>query len=75
VFALVLRILWSMKLSTIPPDVAPYMTSDTIMNTSRLEEFLGSEYASVLRFPIADAFAECFRQEEAKIQAVPAGKS
>jgi nucleoside-diphosphate-sugar epimerase len=75
VFALVLRILWSMKLSTIPSDVAPYMTSDTIMNTSRLEEFLGSEYASVLRFPIADAFAECFRQEEAKIQAVPAGKS
>ena len=75
VFALVLRILWSMKLSTIPPDVAPYMTSDTIMNTSRLEEFLGSEYGTVLRFPIADAFAECFRQEEAKVQAVPAGKS
>jgi nucleoside-diphosphate-sugar epimerase len=75
VFALVLRILWSMKLSTIPPDVAPYMTSDTIMNTSRLEEFLGSDYASVLRFPIADAFAECFRQIEAEVQAVPAGKS
>jgi nucleoside-diphosphate-sugar epimerase len=75
VFALVLRILWSLKLSTIPPDVAPYMTSDTIMNTSRLEEFLGNDYASVLRFPIADAFAECFRQIEAEVQAVPAGKS
>ena len=63
-FALVLRILWNMKLSTIPPDVAPYMTSDTVMDTSRLAEFLGSEYGTVLRFSIADAFAECFRQEE-----------
>ena len=73
-FALVLRILWSMKLSTIPPDVTPYLTSDTIMSTSRLEEFLGSDYASVLRFPIADAFAECFRRIEAKVQAAPAGR-
>ena len=63
-FALMLRLLWSMKLSTIPPDVAPYMTSDTVMDTSRLEEFLGGEYGSVLRFPIADAFADCFRQGE-----------
>lgn len=74
-FRLVLRVLWGIKLSTIPPDVAPYMTSDTVMNTSRLEEFLGSEYENVIRFPIADAFAECFRQGEAKVQAAPAGKS
>ena len=63
-FALVLRILWNIKLSTVPPDVAPYMTSDTVMDTSRLAEFLGGEYGTVLRFSIADAFAECFRQEE-----------
>jgi hypothetical protein len=63
-FALVLRILWNLKISTIPPDVAPYMTSDTVMDTSRLEEFLGTERGAVLRFSIADAFAECFRQEE-----------
>ena len=74
-FALVLRLLWSMKLSTIPPDVAPYMTSDTIMNTSRLEEFLGSEYGTVVRFPIADAFAECFRPGEARVQTAPDGKT
>jgi nucleoside-diphosphate-sugar epimerase len=73
-FALVLRILWSIKISTIPPDVAPYMTSDTVMNTSRLEDFLGSEHRTVIRFPIADAFAECFRQGASKVQAAPAGK-
>ena len=74
-FALVLQILWLMKLSTIPPDVAPYMTSDTVMDTSRLEEFLGRECGTVLRFPIADAFAECFRQGEARVQVAPAGKA
>jgi nucleoside-diphosphate-sugar epimerase len=74
-FALVLRILWAIKLSTIPPDVAPYMTSDTVMDTSRLEEFLGREYENIVRLPIADAFAECFRDQDAKVQAAPAGKS
>ena len=73
-FALILQILWKMKLSTIPPDVAPYMTSDTVMDTSRLAEFLGSEQSAVLRFPMADAFAECFRHEESKVQATPAAK-
>jgi hypothetical protein len=33
------------------------------MDTSRLAEFLGSEYGTVLRFSIADAFAECFHPE------------
>lgn len=63
-FALVLKFLWRIKLSTIPPDVTPYMTSDTVMDTSRLTEFLGTENGTVLRFSIADAFAECFRQGE-----------
>jgi nucleoside-diphosphate-sugar epimerase len=73
-FALVLRILWKLKLSTIPPDVAPYMTSDTVMDTSRLIEFLGNEHATVLRFSVADAFAECFKQEDAEVHVAPAAK-
>jgi nucleoside-diphosphate-sugar epimerase len=71
-FVLVLRILWNIKLSTIPPDVAPYMTSDTVMDTSRLLEFLGTECGAVLRFSIADAFAECFAKPEVRAQALPA---
>jgi nucleoside-diphosphate-sugar epimerase len=63
VFELVLRFLWNRKISTIPPDVAPYMTSDTVMDTTRLQEFLGAEYKNVIRYPIAEAFAECFKQE------------
>lgn len=73
-FGLILKFFWAIKLSTIPPDVAPYMTSDTVMDTSRLQAFLGYEYEKVIRFPIADAFSECFRQPELKEQAIPAGK-
>jgi nucleoside-diphosphate-sugar epimerase len=63
IFELVLRFLWNRKVSTIPPDVAPYMTSDTVMDTTRVQEFLGLEYKNVMRYSIPDAFAECFKQE------------
>lgn len=60
-FRLVLQFLWKMKISTIPPDVAPYMTSEMMMNTARLADFLGIEYRNVIQHSIADAFGECFR--------------
>jgi nucleoside-diphosphate-sugar epimerase len=63
VFDLALRFLWSRKISTIPPDVSPYMTSDTLMDTSRLEQFLGPAHKDVIRYSISEAFAECFKQE------------
>ena len=59
-FKLVLQFLWKMKISTIPPDVAPYMTGEMMMDTTRLAEFLGIEYRNVIQYSIADAFAECF---------------
>jgi hypothetical protein len=57
----VLKFLWKRKISAIPPDALPYMTGEYIMNTDRLHNFLGSEYESVVRFTIADAFADSFR--------------
>jgi len=62
-FRLVLQFLWVAKISTIPPDVAPYMTSDTVMDTTRLQQFLGPEYKNVIRHPLAEAFRECFKNE------------
>lgn len=62
-FRIVLELLWKLKISTIPPDVAPYMTSDTLLDTTRLQEFLGTEYKNVIRYPVAEALAECFQQE------------
>jgi hypothetical protein len=51
------------------------MTSDTVMDTSRLEHFLGYEYENIIRFPVADAFSECFRDSEAKAQSVTVVKN
>jgi hypothetical protein len=31
------------------------------MNTDRLQRFLGSHYEDVIRYTIADAFADCFK--------------
>ena len=61
-FELVLQFFWKMNISTIPPDAMPYMVSDTVMDTTRLQEFLGPEYKNVIKYPIAEAFAECFKQ-------------
>jgi len=58
---LVLRFLWKRRISVIPPEALPYMTGEYIMNTDRLRGFLGAEYESVLRYTIADAFADSFR--------------
>jgi nucleoside-diphosphate-sugar epimerase len=68
-FELMLRALWSMRISTIPPDIAPYMLSDSVMDVSRLEEFLGAEYKNVIRYPVADAFAACFKEWPRQIKA------
>jgi nucleoside-diphosphate-sugar epimerase len=55
---LVLQFLWKQQISAIPPEALPYMTGEYIMNTDRLRAFLGGEYESVIRYTIADAFAD-----------------
>jgi nucleoside-diphosphate-sugar epimerase len=59
---LVLQFLWKRQISAIPPEALPYMTGEYIMNTDRLRNFLGEEYESVIRYTIADAFADSFRR-------------
>jgi nucleoside-diphosphate-sugar epimerase len=60
---LVLQLLWKRGISAIPPEALPYMTGEYIMNTSRLRTFLGGEYEEIIRYTIAEAFADSFRQE------------
>jgi nucleoside-diphosphate-sugar epimerase len=57
---LVLQFLWKWKISAIPPEAVPYMTSEYVMDTSRLRRFLGPEYEHVIQHTTADAFAESF---------------
>jgi hypothetical protein len=59
-FTLVLRALWKLGISAIPPEAMPYMTGEYTMNTERLRKFLGEDYEKVIRYTIADAFADSF---------------
>ncbi len=59
-FELVLSFLWKMQISAIPPEAAPYMMGEYIMNTDRLRKFLGPEYENVIQYTIANAFADSF---------------
>src|SRR5258708_12376006 len=56
----VMKFLWKRKISAIPPEAVPYMTSEYIMNTDRLRRFLGPEYEHVIRYTITDAFTDSF---------------
>jgi len=60
-FRLILRLLWDLGISAIPPQAAPYMTGEYIMSTDRLRNFLGAEYEQVVRYTVADAFTDSFR--------------
>jgi nucleoside-diphosphate-sugar epimerase len=62
-FRLVLQSLWKLGISAIPPEAMPYMTGEYIMNTDRLRKFLGEDYENVIRYTIADAFADSFTAE------------
>ena len=56
----VLELLWKLKVSAIPPDAVPYMTSQYIMNTERLKQFVGDDYERVIEKTNAEAFADSF---------------
>ena len=72
---LVLQYLWKWQISAIPPDALPYMTSEYIMNTDRLRNFLGGEYENVIRYTIPDAFADSFKGAAAPVPDARAGVS
>lgn len=57
---LVLEFLWKRGISAIPPEATPYMTGQYIMSTERLRKFLGQDHDKVIRYTVADAFADSF---------------
>jgi nucleoside-diphosphate-sugar epimerase len=69
----VLKFLWKRQISAIPPEAVPYMTGEYIMNTDRLHRFLGPEYEHVMRYTIADAFADSFKAPAGSSQSASAG--
>jgi nucleoside-diphosphate-sugar epimerase len=60
----VLQFLWNQKISAIPPDAVPYMTGQYIMNTDRLEKFLGSNHDRVITKTNVEAFADSMQRAD-----------
>ena len=55
---MVLEALWKSGISAIPPEALPYMSGEYIMDTTRLQKWLGSKYSEVIQYTIEDAFRE-----------------
>ena len=72
IMRLVLQLLWRQQISAIPPEALPYMTGEYIMNTDRLRAFLGGEYEKVIRYTIADAFAQSVQSPAVSAQSAVA---
>jgi nucleoside-diphosphate-sugar epimerase len=55
-----LHMMWNWNISAIPPEAAPYMTGQYIMNTDRLQKFLGDDYPRVIQKTNLEAFQDSF---------------
>jgi nucleoside-diphosphate-sugar epimerase len=60
---LILEGLWKLKISTIPPEALPYIIGSYTMDTTRLREFLGSNYDNVMQYTVEDALRDSFATE------------
>jgi nucleoside-diphosphate-sugar epimerase len=59
-FRLALKLVWDLGISATPPEAAPYITGEYLMNTQRLRQFLGADYEKVIRYTAEDAFKDSF---------------
>jgi nucleoside-diphosphate-sugar epimerase len=55
---MLLRALWGLGISDVPPDALPYLLGSYTMQTSRLRVFLGEEYKKVIHYTCEEALAE-----------------
>jgi nucleoside-diphosphate-sugar epimerase len=60
--AVILRMLWKWKISSIPPEALPYMIGSYTMDTTRLQRFLGTEYPKIIQYSVEDALRDCFER-------------
>ena len=61
----ILQFLWNRGISSIPPAAVPYMTGQYIMDTGRLQKFLGGDYERVITKTSFEAFVDSFPEHAA----------
>jgi nucleoside-diphosphate-sugar epimerase len=71
---LLIQLGWSLGISAVPPEAGPYMFGSYTMDTTRLKEFLGEDYTSVIQYTITQALEDCFRYEPESRSATPAAQ-
>jgi nucleoside-diphosphate-sugar epimerase len=55
---LMLRLLWGLGISDVPPEALPYLLGSYTMETARLRVFLGDEYRKVIKYTCEEALAD-----------------
>lgn len=61
---IILKALWKLGISGMPPEALPYVIGSYTMDTSRLRAFLGSDYERVIRYTNEEALRDCFSAAE-----------
>ena len=59
---LVLRLLWKLGISDVPPEAFPYLLGSYVMETARLRVFLGEDYKKVIHYTCEEALAATLKQ-------------
>jgi nucleoside-diphosphate-sugar epimerase len=58
-----LQFIWDIGLSGIPPEALPYMIGSYTMDTTRLKQFLGNDYESVIKYTVTAALEDSLRED------------
>ncbi len=61
----VLRLMWALGISGVPPEALPFFTGSYTMDTTRLQKFLGPDYQKVIQYTTEAALADSFRNDSA----------
>lgn len=59
---LLLRMMWKLGISDVPPEAFPYLLGSYVMETARLRVFLGEDYRKVIHYTCEEALAATFQR-------------
>jgi nucleoside-diphosphate-sugar epimerase len=57
---MLLRFLWNLGVSDVPPEALPYLLGSSVLDMARLRIFLGEDYRKVMHYTCEEALAETF---------------
>ncbi len=70
-----IKLMWSLGISSVPPDAFPYLVGSYTLDTTRLRKFLGPNYTEIIRYTNEEALKNSLAgmMETAKAQASQEG--